>query len=674
MKRSLIFIVLAVLAMGAAVTRVDFSPLAPVRLVKPNGQVFGYGYGAATDADRGAALLSAQTASASGDTILVDADCEIATDSSIGKDGLRYWFGPVVITKSTGTAGLVSDGGNSISFVVEGSGAFETTAVCSPVKITGASSVFTMTGRRCWSRLSDTNPANDIASIQCTGGPTTTIRLTEFSRSANYDAYWSGTGTHYIEAPVLDGSDQAIEVTTVLGSGSTTARVARLISADDALQLTCAGSYTINIEADSISCGAGFYAIQAACSGSAQVCIRCPKVNGPVTAGATKLIDATVDASTTDLPAINASATGNVYQNVRCITKSGQDSVAGSAATVVGGLAVDRTISASLTYASKTGDAATLAATTPGAGGLAVLDDASTSAVRNTLGLGTGDSPTFGGNVTVGNLLTSAGSDSKFIVDRNATSSYARFMWRTTGNEIWAMGLRGDSGTANTFTLTGLATDSYPLILTITPGTPYAMALNGNFSASAISSLTTPLSVGNGGTGAATLASGALLKGAGTSAITTATAGTDYYKSGATTSPPQLVSLVGFIPSPNDATAYFVGDNRVLSGSVTSSTTAALRRVYIPFACTVTKGYISVTNEGTASTGETSTVAIRVNNSSDTTISSSVVTNANGVFSNTSMSLALAAGDYIEIKWTTPTWPGANPTNVGLSVQLELRP
>ena len=40
--------------------------------------------------------------------------------------------------------------------------------------------------------------------------------------------------------------------------------------------------------------------------------------------------------------------------------------------------------------------------------------------------------------------------------------------------------------------------------------------------------LTNPLPVGSGGTGATTFSAGALLKGAGTSAITTATAGTDY--------------------------------------------------------------------------------------------------------------------------------------------------
>jgi hypothetical protein len=45
---------------------------------------------------------------------------------------------------------------------------------------------------------------------------------------------------------------------------------------------------------------------------------------------------------------------------------------------------------------------------------------------------------------------------------------------------------------------------------------------------SSLNLTTTPLAVGSGGTGATSFSSGALLKGSGTSAVTTATAGTDY--------------------------------------------------------------------------------------------------------------------------------------------------
>lgn len=57
-----------------------------------------------------------------------------------------------------------------------------------------------------------------------------------------------------------------------------------------------------------------------------------------------------------------------------------------------------------------------------------------------------------------------------------------------------------------------------------------AVTINGTtgLSTPALTGLTSALSVSVGGTGATTLSSGAILKGAGTSAITTATAGTDY--------------------------------------------------------------------------------------------------------------------------------------------------
>ena len=57
-----------------------------------------------------------------------------------------------------------------------------------------------------------------------------------------------------------------------------------------------------------------------------------------------------------------------------------------------------------------------------------------------------------------------------------------------------------------------------------------AVTINGTtgISTPALTGLTSAVSVSVGGTGATTLSSGAILKGAGTSPITTATAGTDY--------------------------------------------------------------------------------------------------------------------------------------------------
>jgi hypothetical protein len=122
MRRS--FPILAALALialcGAVAPRIDFTPLAPVKLIKPNGTVIGYGYGSATAAARGTALLAAQTAAVSGDLIRVDSDCTIT--AAIGKSGVRYLVLPgVTITRSDDAVGyMIDDGGANITFTVCG--------------------------------------------------------------------------------------------------------------------------------------------------------------------------------------------------------------------------------------------------------------------------------------------------------------------------------------------------------------------------------------------------------------------------------------------------------------------------------------------------------------------------------------------------------------------------
>lgn len=69
-------------------------------------------------------------------------------------------------------------------------------------------------------------------------------------------------------------------------------------------------------------------------------------------------------------------------------------------------------------------------------------------------------------------------------------------------------------------------------------------------------------------------------------------------------------------------------------------------------------------------TSELSTLYIRVNNTTDNAIYSTLnmATGASFNISNTSLSIAVTAGDYISLKWITPAWvtaPSANSTFSG---------
>jgi hypothetical protein len=114
--------------------------------------------------------------------------------------------------------------------------------------------------------------------------------------------------------------------------------------------------------------------------------------------------------------------------------------------------------------------------------------------------------------------------------------------------------------------------------------------------------------------------------------------------------------------NPADATTYYIGGAQ---GSGPTTTDGNVR-VYIPRAGVIRTVYIAFVNSSVNGTNETSTISLRLNSTADTTISSSVVNNANaGSVSNTGLSISVAAGDFIELKWVTPTW-ATNPTSTRL--------
>ena len=112
--------------------------------------------------------------------------------------------------------------------------------------------------------------------------------------------------------------------------------------------------------------------------------------------------------------------------------------------------------------------------------------------------------------------------------------------------------------------------------------------------------------------------------------------------------------------SPADSTTYYCGSQYV---NAQTTSVAALKRIYFPKAGTVKSVYLVFQNNVTGSS-ESGTVSLRLNNTTDTVISSAVTNDAVvTAFNNTGLSISVIAGDFFEIKWDTPVW-ATNPTGV----------
>lgn len=122
-----------------------------------------------------------------------------------------------------------------------------------------------------------------------------------------------------------------------------------------------------------------------------------------------------------------------------------------------------------------------------------------------------------------------------------------------------------------------------------------------------------------------------------------------------------ILGAPGFNPA--DATTYYLGGNNQPAGN----TTDGAYDIVIPKAGTIKAVTISSNTGGTLGSNETSSISIRLNSTSDTLITSSFATNPSpGFFSNTSMSVSVAVGDKVSLKWVTPTY-ATNPTTVRMN-------
>jgi hypothetical protein len=122
------------------------------------------------------------------------------------------------------------------------------------------------------------------------------------------------------------------------------------------------------------------------------------------------------------------------------------------------------------------------------------------------------------------------------------------------------------------------------------------------------------------------------------------------------------------ILNPLDATTYYIGSG---FGNV-ADTAADKKRVYILKPGNITKVSLFFSNATANGTTETSSISLRLNNTTDTLLSSAV-DNSGSFASNVTLGtpITVVAGDYFELKWVTPTW-ATNPQGLRLAAVINI--
>jgi len=205
---------------------------------------------------------------------------------------------------------------------------------------------------------------------------------------------------------------------------------------------------------------------------------------------------------------------------------------------------------------------------------------------------------------------------------------------------------------------------------------------SGTFSA-----LANPLIVANGGSGITSDTAYAVLCGGTTStgnlqsiaSVGTAThvltsngaAALPTFQAAPTSSNDNLVFVLKTLTGdPADSTTYYLFSGATLT-TFTAATSAG-SRYYAATASTITAVYGVAIVAGTLGGAQNCTLALRLNNTTDTTITSTLaMSSAANAFSNTGLSISMSAGDYVEFKLTCPAF-SPNPTTVSISATVLL--
>lgn len=118
------------------------------------------------------------------------------------------------------------------------------------------------------------------------------------------------------------------------------------------------------------------------------------------------------------------------------------------------------------------------------------------------------------------------------------------------------------------------------------------------------------------------------------------------------------------VHSPADGLTYYAGQI-----GQAATTTGGTRRVTVPISGTIVAAAVTVNAVTAVGSNESWTFNVRLNNSSSTLIGSVAANTSYRVVTNTAMSVAVSAGDYVELEVVCPTWV-TNPTGVTYWVTL----
>lgn len=119
--------------------------------------------------------------------------------------------------------------------------------------------------------------------------------------------------------------------------------------------------------------------------------------------------------------------------------------------------------------------------------------------------------------------------------------------------------------------------------------------------------------------------------------------------------------------SPTDATTYYFGS--LWTYAPTNSDGA--QKVFIPVSGVLDRVFISVTIITTYGSTELSSIYLRKNSTTDYLLSSVFDLSNNTTVNKTGLTVSVTAGDYVEIKWITPTW-ATNPAGLLVNATIHV--